>query len=260
MKSLIRWGATLGLIGSAFLGGVLSFVMPAWALNEDQIVEKLREVPVFTITDAEGSPLVASITNGDNTVTESFFFISHSDAEAFIERLKTEQPDLAQTVKVTPYSLAQVYLIGQKIAETEGNNQEEAPDSLRLIPTQSEVQEAISILQTNGEDVQEFPGVPIFLPKIGDDSYLSIQEGEKQWIPMFFDRSQLENALAQFKQEQPDLADSVSIEVTVLEGVIQNMKDSDDPELEKLLLVPPQETIDFLQSLPREPQPSAPQQ
>jgi Tic22-like family len=259
MKSLIRWGATLGLIGSALIGGVFSSVMPAWALNEEQIVEKLREVPVFTITDGEGAPLVASITNGDNTVTESFFFISHSDAEAFIERLKTEQPDLAQTVRVTPYSLAQVYLIGQEIAKTEGDAQE-TPDSLRLIPTQSEVQEAMSILQTNGEPVQEFPGVPVFLPKIGDDGYLSIQEGDRQWIPMFFERSQIESALEQFKQEQPDLAESVSIEVTVLEGVIQTMKESDDPELEKILLVPPQETIDFLQSLPREPQPSAPQQ
>jgi uncharacterized protein YfcZ (UPF0381/DUF406 family) len=194
-----------------------------------------------------------SITNGDDTVTESFFFISHTDAEAFIERLKTEQPDLAQNIRVTPYSLAQVYLIGQEIAQANGEAQE-APDSLRLIPTQAEVQEAIAILQTNGESVQEFPGVPIFLPKIGTDGYLSIQEGEQQWIPMFFDRDQIENALAQFKQEQPELAESVSIEVTVLEGVIQTMKDSDDPELEKLLLVPSQETIDFLQSLPREPQ------
>ncbi|MGB3239916.1 MAG: Tic22 family protein [Geitlerinemataceae cyanobacterium] len=253
MNFLIRWGATLGLIGSTLLGSVFSSAMPAWALNEDQIVEKLREVPVFTITDAEGSPLVASITNGDNTVTESFFFISYSDAEAFIERLKTEQPDLAGTVRVTPYTLAQVYLIGQEIANTEGDI-EETPDSLRLIPTQDEVQEAMSILQTNGEEVQEFPGVPVFLPKIGDDSYLSIQEGERQWIPMFFERDQIDNALEQFKLEQPDLAESVSIEVTVLEGVIQTMKDSDDPELEKILLVPPQETIEFLQSLPREPQ------
>jgi ABC-type lipoprotein release transport system permease subunit len=44
MKSLIRWGATLGLIGSALLGSVFSAIMPAWALNEEQIVEKLREV------------------------------------------------------------------------------------------------------------------------------------------------------------------------------------------------------------------------
>lgn len=253
MKSLIRWGATLGLIGSALIGSVFYSTMPAWALNEEQIVEKLREVPVFTITDGDGAPLVASITNGDDTVTESFFFISHLDAEAFIERLKTEQPDLAQTVRVTPYSLAQVYLIGQEISQTEEDVQE-TPDSLRLIPTQDEVQEAMSILQTNGEEVQEFPGVPVFLPKIGTDGYLSIQEGDRQWIPMFFERDQIENALEQFKLEQPDLAESVSIEVTVLEGVIQTMKDSDDPELEKILLVPPQETIDFLQSLPSEPQ------
>lgn len=258
MKLLIRWGATLGLIGSAILGGVFSSVLPAWALNEEQIVEKLREVPVFTITDGQGSPLVASITNGDNTVTESFFFMSHSDAQAFIERLKTEQPDLAQTVKVTPYSLAQVYLIGQEIAKT-GEDAQETPDSLRLIPTQGEVQEAMSILQTNGKEVEEFPGVPVFLPKIGTDGYLSIQEGDKQWIPMFFEREQIENALAQFQQEQPDLAEDVTIEVTVLEGVIQTMKDSDDPELEKLILVPPQETIEFLQSLPRPEQPAAPQ-
>ncbi|WP_204368482.1 hypothetical protein [Neosynechococcus sphagnicola] len=64
MKSFVRWGATLGLIGGALLGPSLTPVVmertQVLALTEAEIITKLKPIPVFTLTNAEGAPLVAT--------------------------------------------------------------------------------------------------------------------------------------------------------------------------------------------------------
>ena len=69
---------------------------------------------------------------------------------------------------------------------------------------------------------------------------------------MFFNRTELENVLEQFKTQQPDLAGTVGIQVESLEGVIRMMETSDNPQLEQLVLVPPLETLEFLRTQPTE--------
>ncbi len=49
MKSLIRWGATLGLIGSTVLGTWFEPNLRSFALPEQEIVQKLNQVPVFLL-------------------------------------------------------------------------------------------------------------------------------------------------------------------------------------------------------------------
>jgi len=58
-KTLVRWGAVLGLVGGAMLVPLVTGVR-VLALPDDQIVQKLRPIPVFAIADAQGAPLVAS--------------------------------------------------------------------------------------------------------------------------------------------------------------------------------------------------------
>jgi nickel transport protein len=98
MKSLMRWGAVLGLVGSALLGSTLSGNMQALALPEEQILQKLKSVPVFAITDAQGAPLIASRTNQGKQTLETGVFINQQDAQEFVEKLKTKNPQLAQSV------------------------------------------------------------------------------------------------------------------------------------------------------------------
>jgi hypothetical protein len=52
-----------------------------------------------------------------------------------------------------------------------------------------------------------------------------------------------------FKQQKPDLASTVTIEVVPLEGVIATLQQSNDQMLDKILLVPSTESIEFLRSL-----------
>ncbi len=59
MKSLIRWTATLGLVGTTMLTSLLGSYSKALALPEEQIVKTLQFVPVFAIADDQGVPLIA---------------------------------------------------------------------------------------------------------------------------------------------------------------------------------------------------------
>ncbi|MDY6936481.1 MAG: Tic22 family protein [Cyanobacteriota bacterium] len=248
MKSFIQWGATLSLLGSTLWGSLLGVSMPAWALDEQDIVEKLQAVPVFAITDAEGSPLIASIPQSEDsqdTVPVSGVFINRSDAEAFVERLRSQDPDIANQIRVTTISMAEVYQLDRE--------NEDAPEGLQFayVPNRTQVDEAIGLLANQGETLEQFPGVPLFIGIAGPDSgYLTIEQGGEQLIPMFFNRTELESVLEQFKTQQPELAETVGIQVESLEGVIRMMETSDNPQLEQLVLVPPIETLEFLRTLP----------
>ncbi|MFM7352853.1 MAG: Tic22 family protein, partial [Microcystis aeruginosa] len=92
MKSLIRWTATLGLVGTTTLTSLLGSYSKALALPEEQIVKTLQYVPVFAIADDQG--LFTPV------------FISQQDAQNFFERLKKENPEVASKFKVQPFSLA----------------------------------------------------------------------------------------------------------------------------------------------------------
>ncbi|MDE5072542.1 MAG: hypothetical protein O4806_12070, partial [Trichodesmium sp. St5_bin8] len=235
MKSLIRLSAVLGVVVSSLIGPSLKD-MSALALPEKEVLQKLTPVPVFTITDQNGSPLVRSIRREGNEVNSSVagVFISKSDADAFVNKLKGENPDLAATVKVVPVSLGEVYEKSQSIQEN-GQRLEFA-----YVPIRRQVESAKALLEQNGQDFNNFSGVPLFMAKGGpDDGYLTIQRGEKQVIPMFFNKEDLQGMLDRAETQQPDVFSSVEIEVVNLEGVINALKNDDDPFLEKIIFIPP---------------------
>ncbi len=247
MKSLIRWGAILSLVGSSWLGSSVLANLQALALSPDQIAEKLRPIPVFTITDAEGAPLVASVPgeNGQDAASVAGVFMSQEDAQAFLSELRTNNPELAENVQVVPVSLAEVYELDRS-----SNGAEDL--QFAYVPVAEEVTSAMQLLQAQGQQVQEFNGVPLFLATAGPErGYLTIEQGEQQVIPVFFSKEDLEVVLNRFQQQQPDLANSVQIQVVNLEGVIRALESSDEPQINQLMLVPPSESLQYLQSQPQ---------
>ncbi|MEQ9669717.1 Tic22 family protein [Coleofasciculus sp. G2-EDA-02] len=238
MKSLVRWSATLGLVGTTLLGSLWGGSLRTLALTEQQVMEKLQSVPVFTVTDGEGSPLVASIpTQSNQNAAVAGVFISQRDAQAFVERLKREKPELGNQVRVVPVSLAEVYQLDQQ-----SQNQPNGLD-FAYIPVQQQVQSAQQLLGQG----QEFQGVPLFVARGGSDrGYLTIQQENQQVIPFFFDKEQLQNLVNRFKEQQPNLASSVEIQVVPLEGIISTLQTQDNPQLEQILLIPSQESLQFL--------------
>ncbi|MGF1541282.1 MAG: Tic22 family protein [Pleurocapsa sp.] len=237
LKSLARWSATLGIIGTTILTSGITKDGIAFALPQDQVLQKLNPVPVFTIADEQGAPLVAS---GEDEAKVAGVFISQTDAYNFVNDLKTKNAELAGKVQVVPVSLGEVY----KLAES--SESQENSLNFAYVPQEEAVNSAKTILQQAGQEYKG--GVPLFVAKGGDDKgYLTIEQNSQQVIPFFFEKEQLDNMVAKFKEQKPEIAASVDIEVVPLEGVIETLEQSDDEMLNKIVLVPSTESLQFLQ-------------
>lgn len=248
MKSLVRLGAILGIAGSALLGSLATDNMSALAIPEPQILDKLRPVPVFTITDASGAPLIASVPKQGQGQTGNAsvagIFISQKDAQAFVEQLKTRNPQLAASVRVMPVSLGEIYQI------TQANKGKPDEVQFAYVPTPQQVQSAKTVLQQGGQQVNEFNGVPLFLARGGpENGYLTIQRGQQEVIPLFFNKEELQAVVERFKQQQPNVTASIKIEVVNLESVLEALRTENDPFLTQLILIPPRESLEFVRSL-----------
>ncbi len=254
MKLVARLSLLFGIVGSHLLlapilpPGIPGFssiaIQPALALTPQQISEKLGAVPVFTITDSDGSPLVGTAQNGSQSASVVEVYISRLDAQNFINQLKTENPQLGSSVQVTAVPLGRIYEIGQ---QTQNN-----PERLMFafVPTQQQLNSARSVLQANGQDINQFRGVPLFIARAGaDDRIITIQQGDKQAIPFFFTKEDLEGMLEQFKTQQPDLISSVKIEVVPLEVLLESFRTDNDQFLDLVILIPPRETVEYIQQI-----------
>lgn len=236
MKSLINWGKKLGLVGAIVLSSLGTYTLKALALPQEEIIKLFQPIPVFTIADDKGVPIVA---DGENNKKVTGVFISRQDAQQFFQQLQEKNPDLANQVKVQPVSLGEVYKLAQANAEK--------PDGLLVdyVPSQGEVESAKKLLTDSGQEYKG--GVPLFVAKGGEEEgYLTVQENGEQIIPFFFDRAQLDGMIDRFKQEKPDLAATVKIEVIPLESVMATLQQSDDEMLKKIRLVPSQESIQYI--------------
>ncbi|HEY9906231.1 MAG TPA: Tic22 family protein [Thermosynechococcaceae cyanobacterium] len=244
MKSLVRWSATIGLVGSVLAGSFLATASQVLALPKEQIIQKLRPIPVFTIANGQGAPLVASPPQGQKGQPVAGVFISQQDAQTFLESLKTRNPELAKGVQVVPVSLAEVYQLNL--------DNKSKPDGLGFayVPSKQQVDTALALLKKEGAQAAQFNGTPLFVARGGKDKgYLTIQQGDKTVIPMFFKKEELQSLLDRFKQQQPTQATGVEIQVVNLEGVMELLQSKDDPQLNQIVLVPPQESIDFVRSI-----------
>lgn len=236
VKSLARWSATVGLAGSALLGTVLGAELPVWALTEAEIQERLGSIPVFTLTDEQGSPLVA--TEGEDSVAGAF--ISQDDAEAFLNNLKQQNPDIGGQVRVVPVSLSDIYQFNNNSA---AQNEDV---TFAYVPMEEQVQRARSLLQEENPtaNVENFRGVPLFIPRSAEqEGYLTVDIQGQRFVPFFFEEEHL-------RQRVGDIP--VEIEVVTLEGVIQAFQAEDseaDEFLKQVMLIPSRESSAFIRSI-----------
>ncbi|MEB3357555.1 MAG: Tic22 family protein [Synechococcales bacterium] len=252
MKSLIRHGATLVAVGGMVLGTLLGAGSRAIALTQEQVVQQLRHVPVFTITDEEGAPLVSEVPDREDIAPVARVFISRSDAQAFLDNLRANNPDLGEAVQVTPVSLARVYEVA--VAGQDPENRLE----FVFVPMADQVESAVNVLQEErieggGELLEEgeFSGVPLFTARVAGEGeegggYLTIEVGEQQVIPLFFTQEELQSLLDRIGASQPDLAATLSPHIIRLEDLIHTLEASDNADLQQIQLIPPQESIDFI--------------
>jgi hypothetical protein len=241
MKKVAKWSKSISLIGGTLLASWLIGGTKVFALPQEQIVQTLQPIPVFTIADEQGAPLVAV---GQNEQKVTGVFISQQDAQNFFQQLQQKNPELAKKVKVQPVSLGEVFKLAQ-VNESQQAQQERL--NFAYVPMNDEVEAAKQVLSQNGQQYQG--GVPLFVAKGGkEQGYLTIQQNNEPRIPFFFEKEQLQQMIEKFKQEKPDLASTVKIEVVPLESVMQTMEQSNDEMLKKIVLVPSQESLQFIRA------------
>lgn len=250
MKNWIRRGTKLGLMSGSLLGLFLMTAAQALALTQQQILEKLTPIPVFAILDDNGAPLVASVEDSDgDEVPVAGVFIERQDAEAFVDGLRQNDPSLGSRVQVVPASMGEVYELVERTRAAE-----ESPE-FAFVPTATQTAVALSLVNDVNEQagqppIETFNGVPLFAAKAGSESdYLTIQREDEQIIPLFFEHGDLQSFVEQFKTQNPELADTVTIEAYPLEIVLDTFKTSNNPELEQIELVPSSASRAFIRSL-----------
>ena len=257
MKRWIRFGTTLGLIGGTLAGSLLAFSLRVLALTEAQILEKLAPVPVFTITDEKGAPLVRTVplregqrsaAGNARDVAVAGVFINREDAEAFYENLRKASPEVAEGLKLIPVSLGDIYQSARKAREEKSNLVYD------FVADESQVQQALVLvnrqLRAEGKPpLEKFNGVPLFAARGGQKGgYLTLEQDGETVIPFFFRKEALQPMIDRFKQDKPELANTVKIQVLDLEGVISTFRSTQkkpnpqrDRQLNLIALIPAQD-------------------
>ncbi|MBE9117529.1 hypothetical protein IQ249_16645 [Lusitaniella coriacea LEGE 07157] len=232
MKSLFHWGTTLSLTGSLAWGMLLGGSVPALALPPEQVSSSLGVTPIFFIMSGNNQLMYVSTENQERVSPR---FISRQDAEAFLAKLKQDNPQLANQAQVAAIPLGELYK-----ADLEGANQSQGVE-FQYVATQQQIRAAQQVQQ-------QFVGTPLFYATVGDDS-LTIQQNGKTVIPFFFEQQGLMQMVERFRREQPAQAANVQVKVVPLEAVIETLKTSNDQALTQIVLVPSQEALEFVRSV-----------
>ncbi|XGB38513.1 MAG: hypothetical protein LVT47_08840 [Cyanobacteria bacterium LVE1205-1] len=259
MKGFGRIGATVSLVGSVLAGTIWAGSLPVFGLPVAQILDRLRPIPVFTITNDQGVPLTASPRQGENRPPISPIFIGRGEAQIFLDRLKSTNPDLAKSVKVTPISMAEVFEIRQK-SKGKAERLE-----FEYVPMQQQVASAKDLIKQAGAKPEQFQGTPLFFALAGAEKErfpVAIRQGDKSVIPLFFKKEDMQTIIEQFKKQQPNQAATLQVLAfpLPLEMVLYGWENEADEKFNKevpffkelgsqIVLVPPQESLEFVRTL-----------
>lgn len=212
---------------------------------EQRVIQKLGKVPVFTIASPEGQLLTASVQTeqDDTSATVAPIFMDPQDAQAFLNQKQQESSALAD-VQVTPLPLSEVYRLQKE------NKDKAEPLVFQFFPKQKQVESAIALLQQEGQDAEQFNGVPLFVARTEDkQGLLVVQMNDQAVIPFFFSKEQLEGFIERAKQEQPNLElGNVQIGVISLAKFVDRLLTNADPQLNQMELIAPQATVEYIRS------------
>lgn len=208
--------------------------LPAFALGEEAIVNKLEQVPVFIILNSDGQPLTAAAEVDNQEVKVPVVFIDGEAAQEFLARAQEEDP--SATVALVD--------LGTLYQETVLSDDEQVP--LLYLPIGDELETATQLQS-------DFQGVPLFIAREGEDGpYLTInQEGEAS-LPMFFSRNDLQTLLNRYEETNADATTNIVIQVLSLEWLLSMMTSNDDPDLDAQLdqvrLFPSTEVLNYIRT------------
>ena len=262
-KSLVKLAATAGVAGAIAVSPM--FTLKAEALTEVQVLERLGSIPIFTITDDKGSPLLGSVPQQPNTKPDDsqvlFFFLGPDEAQSMLDQVQKSNPEVGKKAQIIVRSMSDaLQLIRQ-------NKDKKVVFQFR--PAKASVDSTRTILTAQGvaADKIQIPVVPVFFAIGGaanNQGLLTMsidQNGKKeQVVPFFLDKSDLQNLLDRASKDQPEITKVTKIQVTSLFDVMGSMVSKDNkpnPEVDSFQFVPSRTSFEYI--LKNSKQPPAPQ-
>ncbi len=224
---------------------MISMTTPAQALPEAQILEKLQQIPVFTITNKDKYLLQQAVGKAPNIRQYSPIYMEQRDAQAFIDKLKKNGSATARSAQITIVPLSAIYKLQ---LETE-----KKPNGLRfvLFPTEQQAIDA-NLLKDKPYQSNAFYPVPLFMIAIKrDNKYVTVQQNKL--TPLFFDKSQAEQWLERVKKKDPQLVAKAEIKVNYLHIILKDFHNKSYPEQQQLTLVPSTENVALIRQLQVKP-------
>jgi len=261
MKSLLHWSVIASLLGSSLVGPSLLKITRAMALPESEVIKRLQSVPVFTVTNEKGSPILISDPKQKTGPQVATFFVSQKEAQGLLNQIKTRNATLGKTAKVVPTSLGKAFELARQ-------NRDKKDIAFQFVPNQQQVSSAEALLRQRDPKFKQFNDVPLFYAvDTKSKGLLSIasKQDNSKIIPLYFSQQDLQGVVDQLKKQKPQLGATTQIQVTSLSRVIASMLQENGPEINQLTLVPSPEARAFISSLQQSqagaqrPAPVAPQ-
>gem|GEM_PF-174458 len=259
IKSLLKLATVTSLVGAAIVLSPLA-TMRAEALTETQVLERLNGIPVFTITDEKGTPLLGSLPKQANSPDSDkqllLFFLSPNDAQKMVDQIKTSNPAVGGKAKIIIRSMNDAYQVIKSNTEKK--------IAFQIIPDKASIDSARTILSSQGKPADQLPNVPVFFAIGGKDKQeglLTLEQDGKQLVPFFFDQKDLQGLIDRAKGQQPDIASTTKIQVTSLFQVLDSMitdANKPNPDAERFTFVPSRQAFEY--TVKNQPQSAQPPQ
>jgi Tic22-like family len=243
MRSLVKLGLTLSLLGGSVIGSAVVKPPIAVAIPEADALKRLDPIPVFAVANQEGVPILGSVANPKDK-TKQFqimtFFMSQQDAQGLVTMLKTQKPDIGKNARVVTLSMRQAYDIKIK-------NKDKAESlAIEFQPSKQQVDAAIAVLKQNGQNVKDFKDIPAFYATGGTDKgLLTIEQGKNKVIPFYFNKQDLQGMLDQLKQKDPKLSSTTTVQVTSLSQLVSALMKDNSTGIQQITLVPDRASLEY---------------
>jgi hypothetical protein len=221
----------LNIIKIAVLGTVLSFPFQAIALPEREVVAKLQNIPLFGIVN-------------EHNQLNSYLFVNPQQALDLYAQLQNSDPQRANNLEVRPFALSEVY---QRLQSIQNQNQE-LPEL--IVPDQNSLDQATNLMRANGQSVNDprTIGIPLFVATIGtgtEERWLIVtnRNNSQPYIPFYFDKNEADQVVAMYKQNNPNLAESVQVRVYALGYVVGLLLGNNNEAVQMMEIIPSQEQV-----------------
>jgi Tic22-like family len=217
---------------------LISIAPLAQALPEAQVLQKLQEIPVFTITNGKGGIYKENVGTGAKAKVFTRVFIGMKDAQTFLQSFRKSKVKEAKLAQITPIPLSAIYKL-----------QIEKKDNISFVffPTEPQLKNALAILKKQYQPNAVYP-VPLFMVAIKQkDQYVTIQRNKL--TPLFFEKEDAQRWLETVKKQDPKLVANAEIKVNYLQNILEDLHGRTYPGQEQLVLVTSRENQDIVRKI-----------